>query len=185
VPRRRAPQFCGDGTSLDLFAGSPVQADPLANVCRAISQLNSAFFREPQEAYGGLIDELDFTQVQHDRPLLVCDLSLEIVQVLRLDAADESHHDVFVVGFLDDSQNHFGHVLQQKCRPRCTDEMTILDRSDDDFSTIVEFSTALLSRHVRNGFYESEIMADAAGVEAAAAFPRRDEEVRCGRGAAG
>jgi hypothetical protein len=116
VPRRRALQFCGDGTSLDLVTGSSVQADPLANVRRAISQLDSAIFTEPQEAYGGLIDELDFAQVYHQHSRLVCDSSFEVVQVLRLDTADEPQYDFFVVELLDDSQNHFSRVVQQKCR---------------------------------------------------------------------
>jgi hypothetical protein len=141
--RRDGPsKFCGDGTSLGLIARSPVAADPLANVGWAISQLDPFVFAEPQEAYGGLVNELDFTQVQHDSSRLVFERILEFAHVLGLDAADESQHGFFVVRLFNDSQNHFGHVWQQKCRPCCTHEMTILGHGDDDFSTIVEFSAA-------------------------------------------
>jgi hypothetical protein len=137
--------FCGDEISLGFIARSPVAADPLANVGWAFSQLDPFVFAQPQETYGGLINELDFTQVQHDSSRLVFELILEVAHVLGLDAADESQHDFFVVRLFSDSQNHFGHVVQQKCRPCCADEMTILGHGNDDFSTIVEISAALFS----------------------------------------
>ena len=55
--------------------------------------------------------------------------------------------------------------------------MTILSRGVDDISAIVEFSAALLSLRVRGGVYEHEIIADAAGGGAAAAFPGSGEEL--------
>ncbi len=81
-------------------------ADPLADVRSAIQQLDTTRFAGDEEAHDRGVHQRHLVQVEHQPRAVLPDLGLELIQVLRLDAAAEPERRGLAVGGRFDLQGH-------------------------------------------------------------------------------
>src|SRR6266480_235929 len=107
--RRRLWVTCGTWSPYPhgwLHSRALLPAHPLSDVGRAMEQLDALRFAGDEKPHHDPVHQRHLVQVEYEPRALAPDLSLEFVQVLRLDTTDQPQRRGLAVGRRFDPQGH-------------------------------------------------------------------------------